>query len=232
MPLALKPGERSGQRPEDAGLVITGLHWLLVKPEGLHLVHPDERVRRKTIDYLLDLIDLCADLGGSVLTFGSPNQRSIPAGTSRESGWRLAVEGLSACAAHAEARGVTLCLEALPGTLTNLLNTNEEVLAMVREIARPGIGMMLDVKSMCAEAAIIDNIRSCSGSFQHVHANDANLRGPGFGDVDFRPILATLAELAYSGYVSVEVFDFSPDPETVARESILYLRACLGRETP
>jgi prepilin-type processing-associated H-X9-DG protein len=48
-------------------------------------------------------------------------------------------------------------------------------------------------------------------------ANDANRRGPGFGDTDFRPVFAALKQAGYEGYVSVEVFDYNPDPVTIAR---------------
>ena len=58
----------------------------------------------------------------------------------------------------------------------------------------------------------------------YIHANDANGRGPGFGDVDFVPIVKALKDVDYQGYVSVEVFDFKPDPETTARESLGYLK--------
>lgn len=211
-----------------AGLAIAGLHWLLVKPAGLHLTSPDAATRRRTQAYLRELIDFCAEIGGSTLVFGSPNQRNIVPEIDRETGWRYAVEGFRICGEAAAEKGVTLCLEALPGQMTNLLNTNEEVRAMVDEVAHPNVAMMVDVKSMCAEdIPIPDNIRACRGRIRHVHANDANLKGPGFGEVDFRPIFGALREIGYQGFVSVEVFDFTPDPETIARESLRYMRSCL-----
>ena len=213
---------------EGAGLKITGLHWLLVKPEGLHVAHPDAAVRQRTVDYLRALIDFCADLGGTILTFGSPKQRSLAPELGPGRGRRLALASFAACGEAAAGRGVTLCLEALPPDLTNFLNTNAEILALVKEIDHPNIRMMVDVKSMCAEPIPVpENLAACQGFFRHVHANDANMRGPGFGAVDFRPILRTLRDLQYDGYISVEVFDYTPDPETIARESLRYMRECL-----
>jgi sugar phosphate isomerase/epimerase len=44
------------------------------------------------------------------------------------------------------------------------------------------------------------------------------------GDTNLRPLAKALREIGYDGYVSVEVFDFSPGPERIARESLAYLR--------
>ena len=58
---------------EASGLVVTGLHWLLVKPDGLSLTDPDASVRSRTLAVMTRLIGLCAELGGTVLVHGSPS---------------------------------------------------------------------------------------------------------------------------------------------------------------
>jgi sugar phosphate isomerase/epimerase len=71
---------------------------------------------------------------------------------------------------------------------------------------------------------VVDLIRQYIPRTGHFHANDPNKRGPGFGDVDFVPIFQALLESGYDRWVSVEVFDYSPDPETIASKSIEYMR--------
>ena len=63
--------------------------------------------------------------------------------------------------------------------------------------------------------------------FCHVHVNDASGRGPGFGETQFTPILKTLVKNGYKGYISVEVFEFDPDPQTIASRSLGYLKGIL-----
>ena len=65
----IAPPER--QRIRDAaakhGIQIAGIHWVLVKPEGLYMNHPDRAIRQRTSDYFVALVDFCADLGGRVM---------------------------------------------------------------------------------------------------------------------------------------------------------------------
>ena len=87
----------------------------------------------------------------------------------------------------------------------------------------------LDVKAMATDGPATELIRKHAARTGHFHANDPNRRGPGFGETDFVPIFRALKERGYTGWVSVEVFDYSPDPETIARESLRYMRECEAR---
>jgi len=99
---------------------------------------------------------------------------------------------------------------------------------MIADVGHPNFQTMVDTKAAVAEdKPHVDVIAEAGKAMRHVHVNDPNLRGPGFGDLDFGPILRALKDRAYDGYVSVEVFDFKPDPQTIAARSIGYLRGIL-----
>ena len=218
------------RQAEDYGLTLLGLHWLLARTEGLQLTSPDAGVRQATADYLGDLSRCCADLGGDILVFGSPAQRRIPAGASREIAADYAVDTFRRARGAVADAGVRLCLEPLAPPEADFITTCAEAVEILDRIDSPNFVLHLDVKAMSSEEAPIPElIRRHAGRTGHFHANDLNRRGPGFGTVDFAPIFQALRETGYSGWVSVEVFDYSPDPETIAQESLRYMRECEAR---
>ena len=227
----LTPGQREELRQQaaDAGVEIIGLHWMLAKTEGLYLTSPDPAVQARTAAYLVALAGACHDLGGNVMVFGSPKQRSLLPGVSRDQAFELAADTFrQALPAMADA-GVTLCMEPLSHSETDFVNTCAEAAKLVEMVDHPNFVLHLDVKAMSNEPTPVPNlIRQYGGRAGHFHANDANLRGPGFGDVDFVPIFRALDIAGYDGWISVEVFDYTPDPETIARESIDYMKKCLS----
>ena len=212
---------------EDHGLETVGLHWLFVGPDGLHITTPDDAVWRKTRDYLNTLIDLCSDLGGKVLVIGSPKQRSLLDGQTRQGAWQRAKQLFCAVLDKAGERGVTLCIEPLAPEETDFINTVSEGMQMVRQINHPNLKIHLDVKAMWSEPTPVpDIIRSVRAEdIGHFHVNDANLYGPGMGDVDYGPIAAAVQDIGWDKWLSVEVFKYDPDPETIAERSIRYLQS-------
>jgi sugar phosphate isomerase/epimerase len=219
-----------GRAAEKSGVEIVGLHWLLVKPEGLSINHPDEIIRIRTQEYIEALIHFCADIGGKLLLHGSPHQRTVKEGWNFLHSWDYAKETFRACLETAQKRNVTYCIEPLTKANTNFINTVNEALRLVKEIRHPNFKMMFDCRSAAAQEKSITEalIRALdSRMLRHVHVNDATGRGPGFGETQFTPILKTLVKNGYKGYISVEVFEFDPDPQTIASRSLGYLKGIL-----
>lgn len=214
----------------DRGVEILGLHWLLVKPPGMYVTHPDAAVRKQTADYFVSLVHLCADLGGNVMIIGSPKQRNLMPGVSRELAIGYAQEVFTPALTPAAERGVTLAFEPLSPAETDFMNTAAESLELVRRIGHPNFQLNLDVKAMSSEQKPIPQIlRETVPHIAHVQVNDPNLQGPGMGDVRYEPIIAALREVGYDGWLSVEAFDFKPGAERIARESIECLKRVAGQ---
>ena len=217
------------QQAADAGLEVVGLHWLLAKTDGYYLTSPDADVQQRTSGYLAELARLCRDLGGDVMVLGSPQQRNLLPGVSLEAAHEYAVTTLRAAMPVLEDCGVTLALEPLGPAEGDFLTTAAEGEQLMARVDSPNCRLHLDVKAMSSEALpVADVIRNHAHAMAHFHANDPNQQGPGFGDVDFVPIFAALQEVNYTGWVSVEVFDYTPGIEVLARESIEYMNACLA----
>ncbi len=129
-----------------------------------------------------------------------------------------------------EENEVELCVETLGPSEGDFLLTAAEGVELCEMVGSPQCRLHLDVKAMSSDTTPIPElIRANRALLRHFHANDPNRQGPGFGEVDFVPIFRALGEIDYQGWVSVEVFDYSPGVERLARESISYMRACLER---
>ena len=207
------------------GVEVIGLHWVLVGPDGMHVTHPDRGVRQRTSEYLIELARCCRDLGGGIMVFGSPKQRSIVPPLTYAEALQNAVETFASVMSACGDSGVTICMEPLSTQETDFCTSAAQTLELVRAVDSPWFQMMLDTKAMTSETADRPSlIREYAPYVRHYHANDANLNGPGWGDVDFGPIFQALREVGYRHYVSVEVFNFEPGPEAIARRSLDYMR--------
>jgi len=213
---------------ESHGIQIIGLHWLLAKTQGFQLTSPKSLVRKLTALYLSELALATKDLGGDILVLGSPLQRNIPEGATYQQAEDYAVDCLTNCLDILEQTNVVLCLEPLTPVETNFMNTAADAVRIIHRLNHPNVKLHLDVKAMSAEPRPTPEvIRTNKDYTAHFHANDPNRRGPGFGDTDFKPIFEALKDTNYTGWVSVEVFDYTPDPVTIARESMRYMKECM-----
>ena len=232
-PAKITPAERIEYKQMIAGedLTFVGLHWLMASPKGLHVTTPDQAVRERSWLHVRHLVDLSADLGpDSILVFGSPSQRTSTGGLTREEATKHYVDGLAAIAPHAEERGVTILIEALPVGQCDVVQTLDEAASLVLQIGSPAIRTMYDTHNAVDEVepheVLVDRHFDL---IRHIHVNEMNGKHPTAGGFDFKPVFAALKRREYRGWISLEAFDFAPGAERIANESLHYLETEIAR---
>lgn len=210
----------------DRGLEVAGIHWIMLGPKPLHLTSKDAEVRLRTRSYLKDLVEFCGDIGGKVVVFGSPDQRRIPMEAGFKEAWNWAVEAFRECAEHASKHDVKICIEPLRKQATNFINTVDEALMLISDVAHPNFRLTLDAYALAGEEKPMDSLILDGRNYlEHFHANDNNKRGPGFGNLDYEKVANALKRIEFKGFVSVEIFTREPNPEEAARLSIRNLKS-------
>jgi sugar phosphate isomerase/epimerase len=159
------------------------------------------------------------------MVFGSPKQRSTTQGIGVAEATRHYIDGLAAVAPHAESRGVTILVEALPVQQSDVVNTLAEAAAVVNEIGSPGVRTMFDTHNAVNEtephATLIDRYFEL---IRHVHINELDGRHPGTADYDFHSVLDALRRRSYRHWVSLEVFDFTQGAEKIATDALQFIQ--------
>ncbi len=211
----------------DAGLEVSGLHWLLAAPAGLSMATADRAVWQRSLDVMLGSIDLCAELGGAYLVHGSPGQRRVAAPDDA----KRVEEAWTAAAVASEKAGVVYCLEPLARPDCNFVNTLAEAEEVVKRIGSPAFRLMIDTlaSSLEEKEPVADAIRRWmpTGLMAHIQLNDRNKRGPGEGNDKFAPVVQALSDTGYDGWVAMEPFVYEPDGPTCAARMIGYVQGLL-----
>ena len=176
---------------------MVGLHWLLAKTEGFHLTDPDPAIQQCTFDYARHLAETCSSMGGKIMVWGSPQQRTLAPEWSRSDAEARFVDFFQRLSPHLAAAGVTIAFEFLAPLETNFINTAAETITLLEKIDSPNVRLHLDVKAMSADSKPIPEIvRDSLPWTAHFHANDPNLQGPGWATSISPPSLPSSSRVA------------------------------------
>ncbi|MFN6106382.1 MAG: TIM barrel protein [Planctomycetaceae bacterium] len=203
---------------DDQGLKLaavgTGGGWVRQK---LHLCLPDAGGRQRARDSIRGIIDLAGGLGAPAI-IGSMQGR-WGEGVSREQARDWLVEALAELGAHANSYGVPLLYEPLNRYETNLVNTVEQGLELLRPLPAGRVKLLCDLFHMnIEEVDIAASLMAAGSQLGHLHFVDSNRRPAGYGHLDYGPIARALKSLDYGGYASAEAFAW-PDSSTAARQT-------------
>ena len=208
------------------GLGVAAVASVSLGLSGLTLLNPDAAIAARARSRLEDLITFAGRLGAPLVTIGSFRGRLAGCGPSA---CQDLVAILRAAAQIAQAAGVRLVLEPMNRFQTDLVTTAAEGLAFVDEVDHPALGLLLDTCHMITEETSWTEpfrLVARAGRLWHVHLADSNRKTPGYGLIDFKPVLEVLHELGYRDYLSIEVFP-QPDADTAARDGVALIRSLL-----
>jgi sugar phosphate isomerase/epimerase len=209
----------------DHGLALaavgTGAGWV---KHRLTLTQPEVTGRVKARDFIKSIIDFAGPLHAPAI-IGSMQGRS---GDSVELPTALGylADSLEDLGEYSRQYGVPLIYEPLNRYETNLANTLDSGVKILRSLSTMNVVLLADLFHMnIEEVNLADALRSAGRHVGHVHFVDSNRRAAGFGHLDFAPVAQALHEIGFSGYASAEALPW-PDPDTAAHQTIQAFRRC------
>ena len=213
----------------DLAAVGTGAGWV---KRRLTLTHPDIAVRVQARDFIRDIIDFAGPFHAPAI-IGSMQGRSGE-GVEHPTALGYLADALEVLGEHARSYGVPLIYEPLNRYETNLANTLDSGVKLLRSLSTTNVVLLADLFHMnIEEINPADALRSAGKHVGHIHFVDSNRRAAGFGHIDFAPIAQAIHEIGYMGYASAEAFPI-PDSDTAAEQTIhafrRYFRA--GGDSP
>ncbi len=204
------------------GAVGTGAGWVR---HGLTLTDASPEKRRGAIDFIRSIIQAAGSFGAPAIV-GSMQGRHT-AQVDRPTAMRYLRDAFEELSETAAKLGTYLLYEPLNRYETNLCNT----LAAGREFALecgPHVKILADLFHMnIEETNPVEAIAQAGSVIGHVHFVDSNRRPVGFGHTQLRPILESLTQIGYNGYLSAEAFPW-PDSLQAAEQTIRVYRSLIA----
>lgn len=182
----------------------------------------DDDDRRWRVRYTNEAVDLADALGAPAVCVASG--RPLP-GNPPEQAREYLLESLHEILDHAEPRGVDVGVEFEPELL---VENTDEVLALLDDVDRPGLGVNLDVGHAAVYGEdVAESVRRTAGHVTGVHLEDiaGGRRGkhyhrvPGEGDLDFAAIFDALDAVGYEGVVTLELYTYPDEPDRAAERA-------------
>lgn len=193
--------------------------------EGLSITAADAQVRREAVRRLKEQLDLGSILQCPVI-IGSMRGVVGQQQTWEEVDARM-VDSLKTLADYAEKTGTELVIEAIDRFETDYLQTARDVLELIDRVGSGRILVHLDTYHMnLEEQSWREAILSCRGRLGHVHVADNRRYYPGWGLIDFAPILTYLREINYARSLTLECYPY-PDSVTCLKRGRQHLKGIM-----
>jgi len=192
--------------------------------QGRDLIHPDKSVRDQTKEYIRNCLDAAAELDAK--KFVGPLYAEIgrlwrASDEQRKQEIELLVNQLQSLSEYAQARDITICIEALNRFETSFLNLTSQVVEVVDQVNHPNCKILIDLfHAGIEEKSLGRAIRLAGNRLGHLQVAENDRGTPGTGQFDWDDIASALYEIGYDEHVVIETF--SPDNEMLAKAAAIW----------
>lgn len=139
------------------------------------------------------------------IVFGSGGSRGLDEGFAPEKANEQFVELNRKLGPIAGEFGVVIVIEPLRRAECNFINTITDGAAIVQQVDHPNVQLLADIYHMTQNGETPSSLKAFGSIIQHTHvAENAGRTAPGVEGDDFRPYFQALAEVGYTGRMSVE----------------------------
>ncbi|MDK2879479.1 MAG: hypothetical protein PWR06_2195 [Thermoanaerobacteraceae bacterium] len=206
----------------DVSTIGTGMGYVIDK---LSFTSPDENIRKKAVERIIDHVDVAEKMGADVI-IGSM-RGTISDQSDCKTYQEYAVECIKKCLEKAEAKKVTLLIEAINRYETNFINTAEDGLEFISKFDSEYIKIHLDTFHMNIEEYDMKKCIIMAGNrLGHMHFADSNRWYPGRGHIAFEDIIEALKKIDYNGAIAFECLPL-PTPEEAAQKALNNIKSIL-----
>lgn len=157
------------------------------------------------LGYVDTVMQRAEKAGIRLIVLGSGEARKIPEGVNRDTATEQFIRLARKMADIAAKHNCLIAMENLNTTETNFVNTLAEGCQVVTAIAHPHFRLTADIYHMLRENEPASSILKAKGMLVHCHIAEREKRSaPGTAQEDFRPYLAALRTIGYSGRIMME----------------------------
>ncbi|WP_223834152.1 sugar phosphate isomerase/epimerase family protein [Spirosoma profusum] len=184
----------------------------------------DAAIRKNGLSYIVDCLHLAEAMESPIFTgpvYSAVGKTRLVSAERKQQERNWCIENLHEAAEVAKQCGVVIGLEPLNRFETDMVNTAEQALSLVREVGHPFLKISLDTfHNNIEEKSIPATIRAIGKELLcHVQGNESDRGTPGTGNVDWSGIKEALFDIGYDGAIVIETFG-APSEELARAASI------------
>lgn len=194
-----------GREIRDLGLDMTCV--MVMNPEE-NPISPSPAVRQKALDRIKWAIDRASDLNAGLICGPMHSAFAIFADKAPDQDeYKRSAEVLAKAGEYAAGADVLLAPEAINRFECYLCNTMDQLSQLVGQVDHPNVQALFDTHhANIEEKSLAGAIRTIAPVLGHVHISENDRGTPGSGQVQWEETFATLAEVDYDGWLTIESF--------------------------